>query len=57
MALANFPLDKLVREHTELVCGMNRALFDGLARRIGDGVFTARLNPGDDRCCVVLDIA
>jgi len=36
---------------------MNRALLDGLARRIGDGVFTARLNPGDDRCCVVLDIA
>jgi predicted ArsR family transcriptional regulator len=55
ITLANCPFDALAREHTALVCGMNLALLGAAADRIGDGTLTARLEPADDRCCVVLD--
>jgi predicted ArsR family transcriptional regulator len=55
IALANCPFDALAREHTELVCGMNLALVGAVADRVGGGALTARLDPADDRCCVVLD--
>ncbi len=55
VTLANCPFDALAREHTALVCGMNLALLGAAADRIGDGTLTARLEPADDRCCVVLD--
>ena len=53
--LANCPFDALAREHTELVCGMNLALLGAVADRASDGTMTARLDPADDRCCVVLN--
>ena len=34
---------------------MNLALLGAAADRVGDGTLTARLDPADDRCCVVLD--
>jgi len=60
--LANCPFHALVREHTQLVCGMNLALLDGLAEALGareDGPppVRARLDPAEGRCCVVLEVA
>ena len=55
ISLANCPFDALARDHTELVCGMNLALLGAVADQVGGGTLTARLNPADDRCCVVLD--
>lgn len=55
ITLANCPFDALAREHTELVCGMNLALVGAVSDRVGGGTLTARLDPADDRCCVVLD--
>lgn len=52
--LANCPFHRLARAHTELVCGMNLRLIEGLlAARPGAG-HTAELDPGPDRCCVAL---
>jgi predicted ArsR family transcriptional regulator len=53
--LVNCPFDALARDHTDLVCGMNLALLGAVADRVGDGTLTARLDPADDRCCVVLN--
>ncbi|MDQ1620721.1 MAG: hypothetical protein QOE19_3290 [Actinomycetota bacterium] len=52
--LANCPFHALARDHTELVCGMNLALIDALADRGSGSRLSARLDPGADRCCVVL---
>jgi predicted ArsR family transcriptional regulator len=54
ITLANCPFDDLARDHTELICGMNLVLLGAVAARIGNGTLTARLDPADDRCCVVL---
>lgn len=54
LTLVNCPFDALAREHTSLVCGMNLALLSGLAQRLPAGRLDARLEPADDRCCVVL---
>jgi len=53
--MANCPFDALARDHTELICGMNLVLVSAVADRVGSGMLTARLDPADDRCCVVLD--
>lgn len=52
--LANCPFHSLAREHTELVCGMSHALVCGVVDEVGDGQVEALLEPGEDRCCVVL---
>ena len=57
VTLANCPFDALARSHTQLVCGMNLALLDGLAGGAGGGTLHARLDPAPGRCCVVLDTA
>jgi len=52
LCLANCPFDRLAAEHTELVCGMNRDLVEGVldgARVDGLG---ARLAPHAGLCCV-----
>ena len=56
ITLANCPFDALARGHVDLVCGMNLALVGTMADCIGDGSLDARLDPADDRCCVVLDV-
>jgi len=54
VVLANCPFHGLVREHAELVCGMNLALLTGLGEPLGARV---RLEPAEGRCCVVLSVA
>jgi predicted ArsR family transcriptional regulator len=55
ITLVNCPFHQLAQEHTELVCTMNLDLLDALLQQ-GEGEFTARLDPQDGRCCVVVDL-
>lgn len=57
ITLANCPFDELAREHTELVCGMNLALLEAAADTGAPGRLAARLDPAQDRCCVVLTVS
>jgi predicted ArsR family transcriptional regulator len=57
VTLRNCPFHELARRHTELVCGLNLALLDGLVGGLPAARLTARLDPGEDRCCVKLDPA
>lgn len=52
VVLVNCPFHSLAQAHTELVCGMNEALLGGVCESVGG--ISAHLDPGDDRCCVVL---
>jgi predicted ArsR family transcriptional regulator len=54
IVLRNCPFHALAREHTTLVCGMNLALIQAVTDRLGDSL-TPRLDPGDGRCCVLVD--
>jgi predicted ArsR family transcriptional regulator len=54
LALANCPFDRLAREHTDLVCGMNLALVRELAEQAAGPDLAVRLDPAPDRCCVTL---
>jgi predicted ArsR family transcriptional regulator len=54
ITLRNCPFHALAQEHTELVCGMNLALVEAVTDRLG-GQLTPRLDPGEGRCCVVVD--
>ncbi len=55
VALANCPFHTLAQEHTELVCGMNLHLLDGLLHGLGQTHLRARLAPSADHCCVRLE--
>jgi predicted ArsR family transcriptional regulator len=55
IALANCPFHVLARTHTELVCGMNLRLIDGLLDGIDGSGLTAFLRPAPGSCCVRLD--
>ncbi|MDI1290566.1 MAG: helix-turn-helix domain-containing protein [bacterium] len=57
IALINCPFHALAQEHTALVCGMNFALLGALVERADRGRITARLDPAETRCCVVLELA
>lgn len=52
--LANCPFHELAQAHTELVCGMTLALLCGMLEAVPTGP-TARIDPGPDRCCVVVE--
>ena len=52
--LTNCPFHSLARSHTDLVCHMNEALLTGFAEAIAPDRLEARLEPGEDRCCVIL---
>jgi predicted ArsR family transcriptional regulator len=52
LVLRNCPFDALAREHTALVCGVNRDYVGGVLEGLGCRHTTARLDPGPDRCCV-----
>ena len=54
LLLANCPFHALARDHTALVCGMNLNLITGLLDEIGHSELRATLDPGPQRCCVVL---
>jgi predicted ArsR family transcriptional regulator len=55
VTLANCPFHSLAREHTELVCGMNLQLLDGVLEGVGASGLAARLQPAPGRCCVQLE--
>jgi predicted ArsR family transcriptional regulator len=52
ITLANCPFHTLAREHTELVCGMNLQLLDGVLEGATPSGLTAHLEPEPGRCCV-----
>jgi predicted ArsR family transcriptional regulator len=55
IALANCPFHVLAQEHTELVCGMNLRLLEGVLDGIPDVGLVATLRPEAGMCCVHLD--
>ena len=52
LVLRNCPFDALARDHTALVCGVNRDYVGGVLDGLGCDHVSARLDPGPDRCCV-----
>ncbi len=52
--LHNCPFHLLAQDHTELICGMNLCLFEGLLSQVGDTGLSARLEPQNGCCCVRL---
>ena len=54
ITLANCPFHTLAQAFTELVCGMNLRLLDGLLDGLAHTGLTARLDPGPLHCCVRL---
>jgi predicted ArsR family transcriptional regulator len=54
IALANCPFHTLAQAYTELVCGMNLRLLEGLLDGLGHTCLTARLDPIPPHCCVRL---
>jgi predicted ArsR family transcriptional regulator len=57
ITLVNCPFHRLAQAHTELVCGMNLRLIDGVLDGLGGAGLTASLRPSPDTCCVRLDPA
>ena len=57
VALANCPFHTLAREQTELVCGMNLRLLEGVLDGAAEDRLVARLQPEQGRCCVRLEPA
>ncbi len=55
LRLRNCPFHQLAARHPGVVCAMNLALLDGVTDGIGAGRgLRAELDPGPDRCCVVV---
>lgn len=56
VVLANCPFHDLAREHTELVCGMNLHLLEGVRSvlDLGEQELLPRLEPEPGLCCVKL---
>jgi predicted ArsR family transcriptional regulator len=54
IVLANCPFYALAADHTELVCGMNQSLLAGFVDSVAPDLLEARLEPGENRCCVAL---
>jgi predicted ArsR family transcriptional regulator len=52
LCLANCPFDRLAREHTELVCGMNVSLVAGVLDGLRCESLEAVLEPEPGLCCV-----
>jgi predicted ArsR family transcriptional regulator len=54
VVLANCPFHHLAQTYTELICGMNLDLIDGVLDRLCPGRLQARLDPGPNHCCVAI---
>ena len=54
IALANCPFHSLAQKYTELVCGLNLDLIDGVLDALGASELCARLDPAPGRCCVTI---
>jgi predicted ArsR family transcriptional regulator len=55
IVLRNCPFHAMAQEQTELVCGMNLHLLEGVLAGGVKARFHARLDPGPSRCCVRLE--
>ncbi len=54
LRLRNCPFHQLATRHPDVVCAMNLALLEGVAEGIGAAALHPVLEPGQDRCCVVV---
>jgi predicted ArsR family transcriptional regulator len=54
VTLANCPFKALAADHTYLICQLNHALLAGLADSLAPDLLEARLERGENRCCVIL---
>jgi predicted ArsR family transcriptional regulator len=54
IVMANCPFHALAVNHTELVCSLNQSMLSGFADAAAPGLLDARLEPGENRCCVML---
>jgi predicted ArsR family transcriptional regulator len=54
LVLGNCPFHALARDSTELVCGMNLDLIEGLLAGLEGAKLESRLDPAPGRCCVVV---
>jgi predicted ArsR family transcriptional regulator len=52
MVLENCPFDRVARDHTELVCGLNLDFVAGMAAGLGCTDLRVTLEPSPGRCCV-----
>jgi predicted ArsR family transcriptional regulator len=52
--LRNCPFHRLAAEHTEVVCGMNLALVEGLVAGLGASGLHPALDPQPGCCCVMI---
>ena len=52
--LANCPFRSLAEDYTDVVCGMNLDLIDGLLETCARSKLRAQLDPGAGRCCVTV---
>lgn len=57
MRLRNCPFDALAKDHTDLVCGMNLSIAQGLLAGLRAKGLEARLEPQPGMCCVALTLA
>ena len=57
VVLDNCPFYTLAQEHTELVCGMNLQLLNGILDGLAPTGLTAQLRPAPSQCCVRLERA
>jgi len=57
ITLANCPFHALAREHTQLICGMNLRLLEGVVEGAAAEGLSAHLRPARGACCVRLDVA
>ena len=55
ITLANCPFHSLAQNHTELVCGMNLDLMNGLLEGLSPRTVRARLTPTPGMCCVTIE--
>ena len=52
MVLENCPFDRVAREHTALVCGLNLDFVGGVVEGLGCVGVRTTLEPSPGRCCV-----
>jgi predicted ArsR family transcriptional regulator len=57
VVLGNCPFHALARSHTQLVCGMNLHLLDGVLAAVPEAGLGATLRPTEGLCCVRMDPA
>jgi predicted ArsR family transcriptional regulator len=55
VTLVNCPFHRLARTHTELICGMNLRLLDGVLEGVSSTGLAARLQPTEGGCCVRME--